>query len=178
MSDLCCSSRIRARHVLSTSDLCIRISDEVLGELAAVDGEQKRPWTRIKYNTQRRKYEVCSAAEAAAYPGTCTATATRCVSAAQRQQHILARAQPQARQGGCSTDRLIHCLLCLQWFCEHNNYNPNLAEPDLAEKVTNYMWWVSKNCPGYDYPKKPEEMVSPCHALSHCIQRLGVKVCL
>jgi hypothetical protein len=133
----------------------------VLGELAAVDGEQKRPWTRIKYTTQRRKYEVCSAAEAAAYPGTCTATATRCVSAAQRQQHILAHAQPQARQGGC---RLIPCLLCLQWFCEHNNYNPNLAEPDLAEKVTNYMWWVSKNCPGYDYPKKPEEMVSPCHA--------------
>lgn len=27
------------------------------------------------------------------------------------------------------------------------------------------MWWVSKNCPGYDYPRKPEEaVVSPFQA--------------
>jgi hypothetical protein len=31
--------------------LCIRIPDELLGELAAVDGKPKRPKTQIKYTT-------------------------------------------------------------------------------------------------------------------------------
>ena len=45
-------------------------------------------------------------------------------------------------------------------------FNPNLATNDAAAKATNFMWWVSRNCPGYDYPKKPAHMVRACGGVS------------
>lgn len=56
----------------------------------------------------------------------------------------------------------------LQWFCEHNNLDPNLATDDVAEKVTTYMLWLAHNCPGYDYPKKPAVVVGGCKLGSAC----------
>ena len=56
----------------------------------------------------------------------------------------------------------------MQFWCEHDEdgslrakpYNPSLATPDMVAKVTNFMWWVSRNCPGMEYAKKAAHMVS------------------
>jgi hypothetical protein len=59
-------------------------------------------------------------------------------------------------------------LSCVQWFCDHEDdgslrdppLDPRLTTPDLAAKITMYMWWVSKNCPGYHTSRKAAVMVS------------------
>lgn len=67
------------------------------------------------------------------------------------------------------TDTQAACdFMVLQWFCEHNNLDPNLATDDVAEKVTTYMLWLAHNCPGYDYPKKPAVVVGGCKPGSAC----------
>jgi hypothetical protein len=66
----------------------------------------------------------------------------------------------------------------MQWFCQHEEdgserelpLDPRLTTPDLEAKVTQYMWWVSKNCPGYNNRRKAEVMVSVrsvTHAATH-----------
>jgi hypothetical protein len=59
------------------------------------------------------------------------------------------------------------CLAALQWYCEHNEdgtkrtppFDPSLASGDLVAKATGYMWWIARNCPGFNYANKPDAMV-------------------
>ena len=82
-------------------------------------------------------------------------------------QHKRFLVSPARRQQERTESCLTSAIRAAQWHMEHNPdgserekpYSPDLSLDDGAEKAISFMMWVARNYPGWEHPKKAQQLV-------------------